>query len=117
MQTSNLYADAVAPSGGEHFQTLLQHRNLVVERIVSSAASAPHEYVQSQDEWVVLLRGEADLLVAGEAVALKSGDYLFLPAGTRHTVVRTSQGALWLAVHLYPEPPGPPDMAPDTAET
>jgi len=39
--------------------------------------------------------------VAGEAVELKAGDYLFLPAGTAHTVKSASEGALWLAVHLH----------------
>ena len=73
----------------------------MVERIVSSAKIAPNEYVQSQDEWVVLVRGEAELDVAGETVVLRCGDYLFLPAGTAHRVKSASEGALWLAVHLH----------------
>ena len=102
MQISNLFTDAVPPDEGEHFKTLLRHRNLVVERIVSSAAVTPQEYLQGQDEWVLLVRGEAVLEVAGERMALKAGDYLFLPAGVPHTVRRTSEGAIWLAVHLHP---------------
>jgi cupin 2 domain-containing protein len=39
--------------------------------------------------------------VAGREVALKAGDYLFLPARTPHTVRQVSDGALWLAVHLH----------------
>ncbi|NTV94037.1 MAG: cupin domain-containing protein [Thiobacillus sp.] len=101
MQTGNLLADATPPDSGERFQPLLTHRNLVIERIVSSDAITPQEFVQSQDEWVVLLKGEAVLEVAGETVALRSGDYLFLPSGTPHTVESTSEGALWLAVHLH----------------
>ena len=103
MKVGNLFSDASAPSEGERFETLLSHKNLVVERIVSSAAVVAHEYVQAQDEWVLLVAGEAALQVAGEPVSLKSGDYLFLPAGVPHTVERTSPGALWLAVHLHPE--------------
>jgi len=103
MRIGNLFSDAAPPDEGERFETLLAHRNLVVERIVSSAAPAPQDYVQPQDEWVVLVSGEAALEVAGEPVALKAGDYLFLPAGTPHKVLRTSEGALWLAVHLHPE--------------
>jgi cupin 2 domain-containing protein len=34
-------------------------------------------------------------------VQLKSGDHLFLPARTPHTVQCVSDGALWLAVHLH----------------
>src|SRR5688500_2629726 len=101
MNVGNLFEDCSPPDAGERFDALLTHRNLVVERIVSSAKIAPTEYAQSQDEWVVLVRGEAELEVAGEAVAMKSGDYFFLPAGTAHTVKSASDGALWLAVHLH----------------
>ena len=104
MRMDNLFVETSPPLEGERFETLLRHRNLVVERIISSAAISPSEYVQTQDEWVVLLRGEAELLVAGKSITLGSGDYLFLPAGTPHTVERVSAGALWLAVHLHPEP-------------
>ena len=90
-----------APREGERFEALLTHRNLVVERIVSSATAVPTTYVQAQDEWVVLLTGEATLDVAGASVELRSGDYLFLPAGTQHVVRRVTEGAMWLAVHLY----------------
>jgi cupin 2 domain-containing protein len=101
MQTGNLLAGATAPGQGERFDTLLAHRNLVIERIISSAVVSPQEYVQTQDEWVVLLQGEATLEVAGDLIDLRAGDHAFLPAGTPHTVRRVSQGALWLAVHLH----------------
>lgn len=102
MRTGNLFKDAAPPPEGERCDTLLNHRNLVVERIVTSAAFTPREYVQVQDEWVVLIQGEATLQVAGESVALKAGDHLFLAAGVPHTLERASEGAMWLAVHLHP---------------
>ena len=103
MRTGNLYADAAPPAEGERCETLLSHRNLVVERIVSSADITPTEYVQPQDEWVLLVRGEALLDVAGDEVPLREGDHLFLPAGTPHTVRTASEGAIWAAVHPHPE--------------
>jgi cupin 2 domain-containing protein len=103
MQTDNLFTDATPPQKGERADTILNHKNLIVERIVSSAAITPQEYVQAQDEWVLLVQGEAVLQVAGESVLHKPGDYLFLPSGVPHTVVRTSEGAMWLVVHLHPE--------------
>ncbi len=99
----NLFEHMIPPNTGEGFTTLLAHRNLVVERIISSDAITPTEYVQTQDEWVVLLQGEAELLVAGRHYTLKSGDYIFLPALTPHTLLHTSVGALWLGVHLHAE--------------
>lgn len=105
MQRGNLFTHAEPPATGERFDTLLSLRNLVVERIVSASDTQPTRYVQPQDEWVVLLQGTAELTVAGEAVSLQAGDYVFIAAGTPHTVERTSAGALWLAVHLHPEAP------------
>ncbi|MEG3789601.1 cupin domain-containing protein [Lysobacter sp. CCNWLW3] len=101
MQTGNLFADAEPPSEGERFEALLRHKNLVIERIVSSAAITPTRYVQAQDEWVAMIQGEATLEVGGALFELRAGDHLFLPAGTPHTVRRVSEGALWLAVHLH----------------
>jgi len=103
MKNGNLFNDAETPVSGERFDCLLAHRNLVIERIVSASNAPPTEYVQAQDEWVVLLRGDATVEVAGEAVALVAGDYVFLPAGVPHTVRSASDGALWLAVHLHPD--------------
>lgn len=117
--TGNLYADAMPSPGSERFETLLAHRNLVVERIVSSATLTPTAYVQAQDEWVALLHGEATLDVAGTAVPLRAGDHLFLPAGVPHSVLQVSEGALWLAVHLHPSTgPEPPtdELARDRPE-
>ena len=97
----NLYEDALPPATGERFDTLLSHQGLVIERIVSTSRIESQEYLQEQDEWVLLLTGEATLEVAGRKVPLKAGDYLFLPARTPHTVQKVSDGALWLAVHLH----------------
>ena len=104
MNIGNLFLDAEPPARGERFEALLSHKNLVVERIVSSAENQSAESVQRQDEWVLLIRGTALLNMAGEAFALKAGDYLFIPAGVPHRVEETSNGALWLAVHLHPSP-------------
>lgn len=101
-RVDNLHAHADAPTQGERFDTLLRHRNLHIERIVSSRCIQPTEYVQEQDEWVLLVQGMATLLIDGRVTALKAGDHVFLPARTPHTVTEVSQGALWLAIHLHP---------------
>jgi cupin 2 domain-containing protein len=98
----NLLENAHAPAQGERFDTLLKHGPLHIERIVSGAEVAPVDMVQLQDEWVVLLRGEAELLIQGLARTLREGDHVFIPAGVSHRVASVSPGALWLAVHLHP---------------
>jgi len=91
------------PATGERFETLLQHHNLVIERICSSSDISLTRYVQTQDEWVLLVQGAAIIEIDGKIESLKAGDFVFLPANTPHSVREVSVGALWLAVHLYPE--------------
>lgn len=101
LQTGNLFSGLTTPEKNETFETLFAHKNMVIERIVSSADLSPQKYQQAQDEWVALLKGVAVLEVEGKNIELNTGDYLFLPANTPHTVKWASHGALWLAVHLY----------------
>jgi len=96
----NLY-DYPIPTSGESFTTLLKHKNVKILRIVSSDDIEPTEYCQEEDEWVVLLEGEAEMEIEGERRILKQGESLFLPAHTRHKVLHTTRGTLWLAVHIY----------------
>ena len=102
----NLVASLPAASDGERFETLFANAVCCVERIVSFGHASPPGfwYEQDEDEWVVLLQGQAVMDVDGRTVPLTSGDHLFLPTQTPHTVLQVSDGALWLAVHLHPIP-------------
>ena len=106
MHKGNLFAGSEPPAEGERFEALLTHRNLVVERIVSSDGPKSETFTQAQDEWVVLVRGTAVLRMEEERVEMTPGDYVFIAAGVPHAVESTSEGALWLAVHLHPESSG-----------
>lgn len=90
-----------APAHGEDADELVRVQNLVVEQILSGTVE-PTDYLQDQDEWVVVLAGAASLDVAGEVHELAAGDWLLLPAGTPHRLLRTQPGTSWLAVHLHP---------------
>jgi cupin 2 domain-containing protein len=60
-------------------------------------------YDQTQDEWVMLVRGEAKLEYDdGSQIDLKKGDYVMIPAHTKHRVAWTIENELtiWLAVHF-----------------
>ena len=102
MSLRNLFIDASPPPTGERFDTLLEHKNLVIERISSSSDIETKLYVQPQDEWVLLVQGTAVMEIDGKTQPLATGDYVFLPAGTPHSVKSVSDGAMWLAVHLHP---------------
>jgi len=96
----NLYNFTV-PTDGEDFTTLLEHKNIKINRIVSSANIEPIEYIQDEDEWVVVIEGEATLFLKNEEKVLNKGDTLFIPAKTSHKVLKTKDGTVWLAVHIY----------------
>jgi len=75
-----------------------------IERIISGghASAADFWYEQDEGEWVMLIRGEARLMIEGkeEVLEMKAGDHLELPAGLRHRVDFVSVDALWLAVYV-----------------
>jgi quercetin dioxygenase-like cupin family protein len=75
--------------------------NVMVEQIISSSSPDPVEYLQVQDEWVVVLDGAAVLDVDGTEVRLEPGDWVLLPAETPHRVLMTEAGTRWLAVHVH----------------
>jgi len=95
----NLF-DVATPDTGEHFEPLAKLRGTTIERIVSSASPGLDAYDQAQDEWVVLVRGSAQLELRSETLELSAGDFVLVPAHTPHRVLSTSAGALWLAVHV-----------------
>jgi cupin 2 domain-containing protein len=98
----NIFADLPQQIDGEQFLKLFQTGSANIERIVSRSHSSPLNfwYDQSEDEWVIVLRGEATLeFEVGERVELKVGDYLTIPRHVRHRVVSTSEETIWLAMH------------------
>ena len=101
----NVFADIAAGEDGERFDALLVRPGLRIERIVSHGHASPPGfwYDQPGDEWVLVLRGRAGLLVEGDAERmLEVGDFAFLPARRRHRVTWTAPGepTVWLAVHF-----------------
>ena len=95
----NIY-DCIIPQNGETFISLLEHKNIKINRIVSSENIEPKEYIQEEDEWLVLLEGEATVLLNNEEKILTKGDTLFIAANVPHTVLETTAGTVWLTVHI-----------------
>jgi len=81
---------------------LAETESVRIECIVSNGQSSPEGfwYDQTENEWVLLLKGAASLKYAdGSVAAMKPGDHLRIPAHTRHRVESVSEDAVWLAVH------------------
>lgn len=95
-------------SNAEIVETLVKNPNFRVERIVSWGHASPPDfwYEQTQDEWITVLAGEAQLQIEDQQlVHLKPGDHLNLPAFQRHRVHWTTpdEATVWLAVFYTAE--------------
>lgn len=101
----NIFADIPVQGSGEFFQDILRADSFRIERIVSHGEKSPDGFWfdQEENEWVMLLAGEAELSFEdGKRQTLTAGDYLLIPAHTRHRVEKTApeQETIWLAVHF-----------------
>jgi cupin 2 domain-containing protein len=103
---TNLFQDVPSARTEELVSVLASNRHVRIERIVSTGQTSPEGfwYDQDEDEWVVVLTGEARLRIEGHSdlLHLRPGDHLTIPAHQKHRVEWTSesQPTIWLAVFL-----------------
>ena len=89
----------------EHFEQLVESGRVRIERIISKGHTSPESgwYDQEQNEWVMVLKGEAILAFEeGASMNLKEGDFVNIQAHQKHRVEWTTpeEETIWLAV-LY----------------
>lgn len=67
IRVQNVFADLPGPPREEHFLTLFEIAGVKIERIVSRLYTNPSGFWYDQDnnEWVILLRGNAILKFEG----------------------------------------------------
>jgi len=101
----NIFADIPDAIPEEIFETIIEKESFRLERIVSDGQLTAEDewYDEDENEWFILLKGSAGLLLEGdrEPLVLKPGDYLNLPAHRKHKVVWTDadEKTIWLALH------------------
>jgi cupin 2 domain-containing protein len=105
ISSSCIFTDIPAQLPTELCQTLLAKPNIRIERIISKGHCSALDdwYDQSQDEWVILLQGQARLTFTdADPVELNPGDYLLIPAHCKHRVdwTRPDTESVWLAIHI-----------------
>lgn len=104
IRLGNLYAGIPAEIPAEITETLAQGDDVRIERIISRGQHSEPGfwYEQEQNEWVLLLKGEAELRFEENdlSVRLTQGSYVDIPAHARHRVEWTEPDGetLWLAV-------------------
>ncbi len=104
MKTGNIFEAIVQSADDELVDLLLQHEKITIQRIVSRGHVSPATgwYDQDHDEWVLLLAGAAVIMFdSGKQRQLEKGDYMNIPAHTRHRVTWTDPETetIWLAIH------------------
>ncbi len=103
-QSGNLFENLPDVPAEELMESLAEYSGVRVERIVSHGHASPEGfwYDQTEDEWVVLLRGSAILRFRDpdEVLSLQPGDWVSIPAHRRHRVdaTATDEPTFWLAV-------------------
>jgi uncharacterized cupin superfamily protein len=100
VRTGRLLASSCAPLTGEAERTLAATGRVVVKQVLSGQLAGPVDYRQDEDEWALVVEGSAVLQVAGSQLELRVGDWVWLPAGIAHRLVRTEPGTSWVTVHI-----------------
>jgi len=100
----NLFDSLPEAISEELFTEIAHGENVKIERIVSRGHTSPKSgwYDQDDNEWVVVLKGEAKLSFENSNdVHLVAGSHLNIPAHTKHKVTWTTPNTetIWLAVH------------------
>ncbi len=103
MKPANLFDALPANLESEDFEDLVRTGSVRIERIVSKGHASPPDdwYDQDENEWVIVIQGQATLAFAdGSTCELSAGDYINIPAHTRHRVTWTDphEATVWLAV-------------------
>ncbi|MDD5577726.1 MAG: cupin domain-containing protein [Methylobacter sp.] len=104
---ANIYTHIPEQLPEEMFECLLKSDQVIIERIISKGhiTARGHWYDQEWDEWILVLQGKATLMYENDnrLITLVPGDYVLIPAHTRHRVVWTQPdlATLWLAVLLH----------------
>lgn len=101
---SNIFELVPDDISNELFENIVNSENVRIERIISKGHASPKSgwYDQDEHEWVIVLKGEAKIEIDNQAtVHLVSGNYLNIPAHTRHKVSWTDPDTetIWLAVY------------------
>jgi cupin 2 domain-containing protein len=104
VELAHIFSSIPSYVSEEIVETLVRRDKVKIERILSKGQSSPASgwYDQEDNEWMIVLKGEAKIVLENDsAIHLKVGDYLNIPAHTKHRVEWTPADTetVWLAIH------------------
>ena len=98
----NIFDKVIIDKNEENFFQIFKNESIRVERIVSNGKKSPEDfwYEQVENEYILLLSGNAILEFEDFEVELKKGDCLNIEAMQKHRVKFTSldEPTIWFAV-------------------
>lgn len=103
-QRAPLYESRVA---GVSDGTLARKLGCGIDTVPPGKQSCPYHFHHTQEEMFIILAGEGTLRVAGEPLAVKAGDVIFIPCGPDypHHLINTSQADLsYLSISTQERP-------------
>ncbi|PLY10674.1 MAG: cupin [Arcobacter sp.] len=102
MDKKNIFDNINVDKINEEFIEILRDKDVRIERIVSNGQVSDEDfwYEQNENEFVLLLEGEAILQFENKDVKLKKGDFIDIKSRQRHRIKYTSldQPTIWLAI-------------------
>jgi len=103
-KNNNIFSSIPEDIPDEITEQIINSGTVRIERIISNGQSSPDNfwYDQDENEWVIVLQGQAEILFENELkiISLKTGDFINIPAHAKHKVKRTAENmaTIWLAV-------------------
>ncbi len=104
MKIKNIFSDIPKDLSKEIFEQIIAVDKIKIERIISKGHSAPDNkwYNQKRSEFVIILKGNAELLFEknNKIIKMKKGDYINILKHVKHRVIKTNpeKETIWLAV-------------------
>ncbi|HKZ34108.1 MAG TPA: cupin domain-containing protein [Candidatus Nanoarchaeia archaeon] len=106
IKLENIFRDSGTKLEEELVEILIPAGRIVrLERAVSPKSDTPSKvYDQEEDEFVMLVKGYAELEFEEEGemgkrkVVMREGDYINIPAHLKHRVIKTEEGTTCLAL-------------------
>lgn len=103
MQRGDFFHNLPDAAGSESIEVLsrMHGKDIRVERIVTEVAASDIWYDQNWPEWVLVLKGRAELEFDSPPAEenLGPGEWLLIPANRRHRVRACEKNTIWLAIH------------------
>jgi cupin 2 domain-containing protein len=104
MKIQNIFEEIPDNLENEIFEQLIGNAHVKIEKIISKGHKSPESgwYDQEEDEWVMVLKGEAKLSFEDQtSVHLREGDFINIPSHQKHRVewTKPDEVTVWLAVH------------------